>query len=373
MLKRGEERVDYIPGIPPTRLVDFPTVKLPLPLYTVGPPIPYLDPKDNSSVISSNHDIPDYIEWLNSQRKGSVLYVSMGSFLSVSSSQLNEIVAGVHNSGIRFLWVSRGETTLFKDGCGDMGQVVPWCDQLRVLRHPAVGGFWTHCGWNSTLEAVYAGVPMLASPIFWDQATDSKIIVEDWEIGWRVKREAGSEKLVTREEIAKLVKSFMDAENIEVREIRKKSKELQETCNAAIAKGGSSDTNLDSFIRGHFTRSGLMSRLIMNEVVLLNNALFASCFKVRRHAFSEMILKDSYGVTTGSGSINYFQWLDSQALGSVLYVSLGSFFSIYSKQMDEIASGLRNSGVGYFWVARGEALRLKENCGEKGIVVPWCD
>ncbi|KAJ6385482.1 hypothetical protein OIU77_028629 [Salix suchowensis] len=291
--ERGEERVDYIPGIPPTRLVDFPTVfhgtgrqtlpraldsvslaskaqyllltsvyeleaqvidalkvKLPLPLYTVGPPISYLDPKDNSSVISSNHDIPDYIEWLNSQRTGSVLYVSMGSFLSVSSSQLNEIVVGVHNSGVRFLWVSRGETTLFKDGCGDMGRVVPWCDQLRVLRHPAVGGFWTHCGWNSTLEAVYAGVPMLASPIFWDQTTDSKIIVEDWEIGWRVKREAESEKLVTREEIAKLVKSFMDAENIEVREMRKKAKELQETCNAAIAKGGSSDTNLDSFIRG---------------------------------------------------------------------------------------------------------------------------
>ncbi|KAJ6671024.1 GLYCOSYLTRANSFERASE [Salix viminalis] len=291
--ERGEERVDYIPGIPPTRLVDFPTVfhgtgrqtlprdldsvslaskaqyllltsvyeleaqvidalkvKLPLPLYTVGPPIPYLDPKDNSSVISSNHDIPDYIEWLNSQRKGSVLYVSMGSFLSVSSSQLNEIVAGVHNSGVRFLWVSRGETTLFKDGCGHMGQVVPWCDQLRVLRHPAVGGFWTHCGWNSTLEAVYAGVPMLASPIFLDQTTDSKIIVEDWEIGWRVKREAGSEKLVTRDEIAKLVKSFMDAKNSEVKEMRKKAKELQETCNAAIAKGGSSDTNLDSFIRG---------------------------------------------------------------------------------------------------------------------------
>ncbi|KAJ6409363.1 hypothetical protein OIU84_008956 [Salix udensis] len=305
--ERGEERVDYIPGIPPTRLVDFPTVfhgtgrqtlpraldsvslaskaqyllltsvyeleaqaidalkvKLPLPLYTVGPPIPYLDPKDNSSVISSNHDIPDYIEWLNSQRKGSVLYVSMGSFLSVSSSQLNEIVAGVHNSGVRFLWVSRGETAPFKDGCGDMGRVVPWCDQLRVLRHPAVGGFWTHCGWNSTLEAVYAGVPMLASPIFWDQATDSKIIVEDWEIGWRVKREAGSEKLVTRDEIAKLVKSFMDAENSEVKEMRKKAKELQETCNAAIAKGGSSDTNLDSFIRGISQGPGLMSRLIMN-------------------------------------------------------------------------------------------------------------
>ncbi|KAJ6692272.1 UDP-GLUCOSYLTRANSFERASE FAMILY PROTEIN [Salix purpurea] len=113
------------------QVIDALKVKLPLPLYTVGPPIPYLDPKDNSSVISSNHDIPDYIEWLNSQRKGSVLYVSMGSFLSVSSSQLNEIVAGVHNSGVRFLWVSRGETTLFKDGYGDMGQVVQ-CNCERV-------------------------------------------------------------------------------------------------------------------------------------------------------------------------------------------------------------------------------------------------
>ncbi|KAJ6345620.1 hypothetical protein OIU78_008307 [Salix suchowensis] len=153
----------------------------------------------------------------------------MGSFLSVSSSQLNEIVAGVHNSGVRFLWVSRGETTLFKDGCGDMGQVVPWVDHL-----------------TPTL--------ILSSGAFHKVGPDEQI---DYELS--------------------------------------------------------------------------------------------------------------------SGSINYFQWLDSQAPGSVLYVSLGSFFSISSKQMDEIASGLRNSGVGYLWVARGEALRLKENCGEKGIVVPWCD
>jgi UDP:flavonoid glycosyltransferase YjiC (YdhE family) len=174
------------------QVIDALKLKLPFPVYPAGPPIgpvPSFEPKDYTSVISSNHGIPGYIEWLNSQPKGSVLYVSMGSFLSVSSSQLNEIVVGVHNSGVRFLWVSRGETTLFKDGCGDMGQVVPWCDQLRVLRHPAIGGFWTHCGWNSNLEAVFAGVPMLISPIFWDQIPDRKIIVEDWEIGWRVNSE----------------------------------------------------------------------------------------------------------------------------------------------------------------------------------------
>ncbi|XP_011024891.1 PREDICTED: UDP-glycosyltransferase 87A1-like [Populus euphratica] len=290
--ERGEERVDYIPGIPPTRLVDFPNIfhgngpqilprslkavslvskaqyllftsfydleaqvvsalkpKFPFPVYPIGPSIPYFKIKDTSSVIGSHHDVPGYIEWLNSQPEGSVLFVSMGSFLSVSSSRMDEIVAGVHDSGVRFLWVSRGETTPFKDGDGNMGLVVPWCDQLRVLCHSAVGGFWTHCGWNSTLEAVFAGVPMLASPIFWDQITNRKLIVEDWQIGWRVKGEVGSEILVTREEISKLVKSFMDAENIEVKAMRKRAKELQETCRGAIAKGGSSDANLESFIR----------------------------------------------------------------------------------------------------------------------------
>lgn len=290
--ERGEERVDYIPGIPPTRLVDFPNIfhgngrqimprsleavsvvskaqyllftsfydleaqvisalkpKFPFPVYPIGPSIPYFKIKDNSSVIGSNHNVPGYIEWLNSQPEGSVLYISMGSFLSVSSSQMDEIVAGVHNSGVRFLWVSRGETSPFKDGGGNMGLAVPWCDQIRVLCHSAVGGFWTHCGWNSTLEAVFAGVPMLTSPIFWDQITNRKLIVEDWQIGWRVKREEGSEILVTREEISKLVKSFMDVENIEVKAMRKRAKELQETCRGAIAKGGSSDTNLESLIR----------------------------------------------------------------------------------------------------------------------------
>ncbi|KAB5520609.1 hypothetical protein DKX38_024928 [Salix brachista] len=239
--ERGEERVDYIPGIPPTRLVDFPTVfhgtgrqilpralepvslvskaqyllftsfygleaqvisalkpKFPFPVYPIGPSIPYFEIKDHSSV---SGNVSGYIEWLNSQPKGSVLYVSMGSFLSVSSSQLDEIVAGVHNSGV------------------------------------------------SVLVAVFAGVPMLTSPIFWDQIPDSKLIVEDWQIGWRVKRDERSEILVTREEISKLVKSLMDAENIEVKAMRKRAKELQETCRGAIAQGGSSDTNLDSFIR----------------------------------------------------------------------------------------------------------------------------
>ncbi|KAK1590997.1 hypothetical protein Q3G72_000532 [Acer saccharum] len=130
-----------------------------------------------------------YLQWLDSQPAGSVLYVSLGSFLSVSSTQMDEIVAGVRNSGVRFLFVARGEhlTDLFKDGCGNiddqMGFVVPWYDQLRVSSHSSVGGFWTHCGFNSTLEALYAGVPMLTFPIIWDQVPNSKQIAEDWKVG----------------------------------------------------------------------------------------------------------------------------------------------------------------------------------------------
>ncbi|KAF5744476.1 UDP-glycosyltransferase 87A1-like [Tripterygium wilfordii] len=280
--EQGEELVNYIPGIPPTRLVDLPTIfrgrgqqvlnralesvssisnaqyllfasiyelesevidalksKLPIPVYSLGPLIPYLqnkDHEDNSSI--------DYLEWLNSQRLGSVLYISLGSFLSVSTAQMDEIVAGVRDSGVPFLWVSRSDSINMSDN--EKGMMVPWCDQLRVLSHPSVGGFWTHCGWNSTMESLYAGVSMLTFPIFWDQTTDSKLIVEDWKVGRRVK---GSEVLVKRDEIAELVKGFMDSRSIEGRERRERTRALKEICKAAVEEGGSTHTNLDSFIK----------------------------------------------------------------------------------------------------------------------------
>lgn len=221
----------------------------PFPVYPLGPMVPYFELKHNSDSATTDQELPHYIEWLNSQPRNSVLYVSMGSFLSVSGTQLDEIVAGVRDSGVRFLWISRGDTSLFKDGCGDMGLVVPWCDQLRVLCHPSIGGFWSHCGWNSSLETAFAGVPVLASPIFWDQTSNSKKIVEDWKIGWRVKQGADGDSLVRREEIAKLVKRFMDGENSEAIEVRKQSKEIQEACLKAISQHGSSDTNLESFLK----------------------------------------------------------------------------------------------------------------------------
>ncbi|KAF7849589.1 hypothetical protein BT93_L0569 [Corymbia citriodora subsp. variegata] len=275
---KGDETVDYIPGIPPTRLTDLVggrseqlmqrlssmadwvhrtkylllssvyeieshTVdalqpSLSFPIYTVGPSIPYFELKDNPR---SNSDLDYITKWLDRQQGSSVLYVSLGSFLSVSSSKVDEIATGLRNSNARFLWVARDETSQLKELLpgGDLGIVVPWCDQLRALTHPSVGGFWTHCGWNSIQEGVYAGLPFLAYPIAMDQGYNCKIIVDDWKVGWRV----------GKGDIAGLVRNFMDLRDSESIELRRRAKHLRELCHHAIGPDGSSRTSICTFIR----------------------------------------------------------------------------------------------------------------------------
>lgn len=216
------------------------------PVYPIGPSIPYLELQANYCGAGNS---TDYQKWLDSQPEDSVLYISLGSFLSVSRTQMDEIVAGLDDSGVRYLWVARGEASRLKEICSDKGLVLPWCNQLQVLNHSSVGGFWTHCGWNSTLESVFSGVPMLTFPLFLDQDPNSKQIVEEWRVGWKVQGEMGEENSVTREKIAQLVQKFMDLESRESKEMRKRARDLRDACQLAISEGGSSATNLDDFIR----------------------------------------------------------------------------------------------------------------------------
>jgi len=219
-----------------------------IPVYTIGPTIPYFSHGQIVS-LSTNQDVElDYINWLDNQPIGSVLYVSQGSFLSVSSEQINEIANGLRESGVRFLWIMRGESSKWKDICGEKGFVLPWCDQLRVLMHSAIGGFWSHCGWSSTTEGLFCGVPFLTSPIAMDQPLNSKYIVEDWKVGWRVEKKVKYDVLVTRDEIARLVRRFMDLDDDEVKEMKKRTKELQQIFQSAIASGGSSENSMKAFL-----------------------------------------------------------------------------------------------------------------------------
>ncbi|OVA02797.1 UDP-glucuronosyl/UDP-glucosyltransferase [Macleaya cordata] len=312
--ERGDELIDYIPGISPTRVADMATVLgesrrqvegrimeaftlvrkaqclliasfheleaqvteslmaiLPFPVYHVGPCIPhYTNETDHNPIIRSsataangniNYNMDYYFKWLDSQPKSSVLYVSFGSFLSFSRDQMDEISAGLRESGVRYLLVSRGDhisagTTVPDDDHDEMSMsnslVVPWCDQLRVLCHSSVGGFWTHCGWNSTVEGVFAGVPMLTFPVGLDQFPNRKLIVDDWKVGMKVKNKEQfkSERWIKKEEVVMIVKRFMDLDgDDECKEMRRRAVELKESCRRALAKGGSSQTNLNAFIR----------------------------------------------------------------------------------------------------------------------------
>ncbi|CAN7104447.1 unnamed protein product [Brassica rapa subsp. narinosa] len=284
---KEDEVVDYIPGLSPTRLrdlpeiyhgfshqvfnkfkpcfdelskakyllfpspyelepkaVDFFTSKFDFPVYTTGPLIPFEELSAGNDVIK-----PEYIQWLDGQPESSVLYISQGSFLSVSEAEMEETVGGVRESGISFLWVARGGESKLKEALeGSPGVVVSWCDQLRVLSHKAVGGFWTHCGFNSTLEGIYSGVPMLTFPLFWDQFLNAKMIVEDWRVGMGIKSDKKTE-LVRRDDIKELVKRFMDGESEEVREMRSRACDLSEICRGAVAERGSSDVNIDAFLK----------------------------------------------------------------------------------------------------------------------------
>ncbi|MQL85148.1 hypothetical protein Taro_017675 [Colocasia esculenta] len=233
------------------RVVDALKQKLPLPIHAVGPSIPYLvlEDKPAAPVHNGSPDAASYYSWLDSQPKNSVLYVSLGSFLSVSGEQMDEIARGLRASGVRFLWVSRRDSERMQELGGGAGLVVPWCDQLKVLCHPAVGGFLTHCGWNSTLEAVYAGVPVLTFPIAWDQPPDSRLIVDEWKTGLNLKGEAAEDsRVVGREEIARTVQRLMDSEGEESKELRRRAGELKKACRRALQVGGSSMVGLDALI-----------------------------------------------------------------------------------------------------------------------------
>jgi hypothetical protein len=124
---------------------------------------------------------------------------------------------------------------------GKYGLVVPWCEQLKVLCHPSIGGFLTHCGWNSTLEAVYAGIPMLSFPISSDQDADSRLIVEKWKVGVSLKGKRGN---------AKVVMEFMDLNGEKSKELRKEALNLKAAAHNAIEVGGSSYNSLTNFIEG---------------------------------------------------------------------------------------------------------------------------
>ncbi|CAL5347783.1 unnamed protein product [Camellia sinensis] len=219
-------------------------------LVAVGPLIPsaFLDGKDPSDT-SFGGDLhqksSDYMEWLNLEQKESVVYVSFGSFSVLLKQQMEEIARGLLESGRPFLWVVRpeqnGEELSCKEELRKKGMIVPWCSQVEVLSHPSLGCFVTHCGWNSSLESLVSGVPVVAFPLWADQGTNAKLIEDMWKTGVRVVR--NEEGIVEGGEILRCIELVMGGE-----ELRKNAKKWKDLAREAAKEGGSSDLNLKAFL-----------------------------------------------------------------------------------------------------------------------------
>ncbi|KAJ9173970.1 hypothetical protein P3X46_017052 [Hevea brasiliensis] len=125
-----------------------------------------------------------------------------------------------------------------------MGLVVTWSPQLEVLAHKSVGCFLTHCGWNSILEALSLGVPMVAMPQWSDQPTNAKFVTDVWQVGVKVK--ADEYGIVTKEEIERCVREVMEGEK--GNEIRKNSEKWKKLACMAVDEGGKSDKNIEEFV-----------------------------------------------------------------------------------------------------------------------------
>ncbi|XP_047339185.1 hydroquinone glucosyltransferase-like [Impatiens glandulifera] len=221
-----------------------------LKIYPVGP----LVKMDTKSGAES-----ECLKWLGGQPTNSVLFVSFGSGGTLTYSQLTELAHGLELSQQRFIWVVRipcdgpAESNYFIDhslndplsylpkGFIDRvkgyGLVLPsWGPQAEILMHESTGGFLTHCGWNSTLESVVTGVPLIAWPLYAEQKMNAVLLTDDLKVALRA--EADENGLVGRVEVARLVKTLMEGEEGE--RVRSRMKELKEASKKVLAEDGSS-------------------------------------------------------------------------------------------------------------------------------------
>jgi len=207
------------------------------------------------------------LDWLDKQQPGSVVYACLGSQSRPTVAQLIELGLGLERSNWPFIWVIRGQKShlerferwlskeKFESRIQGRGLLIRgWAPQVLILSHHSIGGFLTHCGWNSTLEAISAGIPMITWPLFAEQFFNEKFIVQVLNIGVGIGAEFavkwGEEEkfgvVIGREDVMKAVNDLMN-ENGEGQDRRQRAKELGKMANMAI-EGGSSFLNVKSFI-----------------------------------------------------------------------------------------------------------------------------
>ncbi|RVW31499.1 7-deoxyloganetin glucosyltransferase [Vitis vinifera] len=224
------------------------------PVYSIGPLQHLVDQISDDRLKSMGSNLwkeqTDCLQWLDSKEPNSVVYVNFGSITVMTSQQLTEFAWGLANSNKPFLWIIRpdlvvGDSALlppeFVTETKDRGMLASWCPQEQVLKHPAIGGFLTHSGWNSTSESICGGVPLICWPFFAEQQTNCRYSCSEWGIGMEI------DNNVKRVEVEKLVRELMDGEK--GKEMKKKVMEWRKLAEEATRPGGSSYDNFNKLLR----------------------------------------------------------------------------------------------------------------------------
>nr|AKM70874.1 UDP-glucose flavonoid 3-O-glucosytransferase-3 [Morus alba var. atropurpurea] len=187
------------------------------------------------------------LDWLSEHETMSVAYVSFGSVATPLSHEIAALADALEETRIPFLWSFRGklEGVLEEKLCNSrlkFGKVVPWAPQVEVLKHSSVGAFVTHCGWNSVLESVAGGVPLICRPFWGDQKLNMRMVKAVWGIGVEV--EGG---LITKEGMVKdLRRVFLDNEG---KEMRERIGVLKKLAHEAVEGGGNSSQDFNALVK----------------------------------------------------------------------------------------------------------------------------
>ena len=206
------------------------------------------------------------LRWLDLMKPGSVTFVSFGSLACTAPRQLVELGLGLEASKKPFVWVIKAGDKFpqveewlaegFEERVKDRGLIIRgWAPQVLILWHKAIGGFMTHCGWNSTIEGICAGIPMITWPHFAEQFVNERLVVDvlktGVEIGVKAVTQWGQEQTevtVTSDAVEKAVSKLMDGGEA-AEEMRTRAKEFGVKARKALEEGGSSYNNINILIQ----------------------------------------------------------------------------------------------------------------------------
>lgn len=235
------------------------------PIYPIGPLVSSFllgQEETSAATVDMWNAEGSCMEWLDKKEPSSVIYISFGSIVILSKREMENMAMALKKSEKAFLWVvkkpekaEKGLEEEEEEGGGEVprgfeeetrgrGLVVRWCEQERVLMHPAVGCFLTHSGWNSTLETVVAGVPVIGYPKWTDQPTNAKLSEDVFKNGVQVS--VGEDKIASAEELERCIREVMEGPRGE--EMKRRAMELKEKAKKALEEAGSSHANINRFI-----------------------------------------------------------------------------------------------------------------------------